>query len=82
MDHRNDGLIKNYEFADTDELKIGTLKEENCHISSKVLAGVTTAGVAVRRLQLVQCIISLVVYFLFGRPHVAFPQKQLGCKLT
>lgn len=81
MDHGNGELIKIFGIADTDDLKIGNLKEENCHISSKVLAGVTAAGVAVRRLQLVQCIISLFVYFLFGRPHVAFPQKQLHCKL-
>lgn len=81
MDHGNGELLKIFEIADTDELKIGNLKEKNCHISNKVLAGVMTAGVAVRRLQLVQCIVSLFVYFFFGRPHGAFPQKQLHCKL-
>lgn len=63
MDHRNGELIKILTIADTDELKIENLKE-NCHVSSKVLAGVTAAGVAVRRLQLVQCIISLFIFSL------------------
>ena len=53
MDHGNGGPIKVFEIVDTEELKTGNLKEENRHISSKVLAGVTMAGVAVRRLQLV-----------------------------
>lgn len=54
MGHRNYELTKIFESADTCELKVGNLKE-NSHIPSKVLAGVTAAGVAVRRLQLVQC---------------------------
>lgn len=65
MDHRNYNLIKILESADTYELSIGNLKE-SCHISSKVLAGVTVAGVFVRRLQLVPCMSPCLFIFSLG----------------
>lgn len=65
MDHRNYELIKIFESADTYELNVGNLKE-NCHISSEVLAGVMVAGVAMRRLQLVQCMSPYLFIFSLG----------------
>lgn len=65
VDHRNYNLIKILESADTYEFNVGNLKE-NCHISSKVLAGVTVAGVVVRRLQLVQCMSPCLFIFYLG----------------
>lgn len=65
MDHMNYELIKIFESADTYKLNVGSLKE-NCHICSKVLAGVTVAGVAVRKLWLVQCMSPCLFIFSLG----------------
>lgn len=64
MDHRNYKLIKIFESTDTYELNVGNLKE-NCPISSEALE-VTVAGVAVRRLQLVQCLSPCLFIFSLG----------------
>lgn len=74
MEQQNSELTKTFEVADFGELKIGNWKRRVV-ASNRVLTGNRMTVVTVRRLQLVQCIISLFVYFHFVRSHVAFPQK-------